>query len=243
MRFADNHAEDDAYAINDLFAVDVASEARAIFLRRTYGHLLGAIVAFICLTGIFLKTPAIREPLFSIMQAGHWYFILIGFMVVGWVAQRWANNGASLATQYAGLALYTVAEAIFFVPLLYFAILSSSETVIPTAGILTLIVFGGLTAVVFATGADFSFLRSVIVALSLTLLGAMVMTWVFGMGFSPVLFASIGVALGSVAILYDTSNVLHHYRTDQYVAASLQLFASVALLFWYVLQLVMFNDD
>jgi hypothetical protein len=40
-------------------------------------------------------------------------------------------------------------------------------------------------------------------------------------------------------ILYDTSNVLHHYRTDQHVAASLALFASVALLFWYVLRIVM----
>jgi FtsH-binding integral membrane protein len=39
--------------------------------------------------------------------------------------------------------------------------------------------------------------------------------------------------------MYDTSNVLHHYRTDQYVAASLALFASVAMLFFYVLRLVM----
>ena len=40
-------------------------------------------------------------------------------------------------------------------------------------------------------------------------------------------------------ILYYTSNILHHYRTDQYVAAALALFASVALLFWYVLQIFM----
>jgi FtsH-binding integral membrane protein len=32
--------------------------------------------------------------------------------------------------------------------------------------------------------------------------------------------------------------VLHHYRTDQYVAASLALFASVAILFWYILRIV-----
>ena len=39
-------------------------------------------------------------------------------------------------------------------------------------------------------------------------------------------------------ILYDTSNVLHHYRIGQHVAASLALFASVALMFWYVLRLL-----
>ncbi|MEM6329409.1 MAG: permease, partial [Planctomycetota bacterium] len=38
---------------------------------------------------------------------------------------------------------------------------------------------------------------------------------------------------------YDTSNVMHHYQPGQHVAASLSLFASVALLFWYVVRLLM----
>ena len=44
-------------------------------------------------------------------------------------------------------------------------------------------------------------------------------------------------------ILYYTSNILHQYRTDQYVAAALALFASVALLFWYVIQIFMASRD
>ena len=51
-------------------------------------------------------------------------------------------------------------------------------------------------------------------------------------------FSVAMIALASGYILYDTSNVLHHYRTDQHVAASLALFASAALLFWYVLRLL-----
>jgi FtsH-binding integral membrane protein len=47
------------------------------------------------------------------------------------------------------------------------------------------------------------------------------------------------VVLACGYIMYDTSNVIHHYRTNQHVAAALALFASVALLFWYVLQLLM----
>ena len=47
------------------------------------------------------------------------------------------------------------------------------------------------------------------------------------------------VIFASAAILYDTSKVMKHYSTDQHVAAALELFASVALLFWYVLQIVM----
>ena len=53
--------------------------------------------------------------------------------------------------------------------------------------------------------------------------------------------AMVGLAGG--AILYDTSNVLHHYPQDRYVGASLALFASVALMLWYVLRLFMASDD
>ena len=47
------------------------------------------------------------------------------------------------------------------------------------------------------------------------------------------------VLLAGASILYDTSNVLRHYSEDSHVAAALELFASVALMFWYVLQLFM----
>ena len=56
------------------------------------------------------------------------------------------------------------------------------------------------------------------------------------------LFAGVMVAFAAAYILYYTSNILHHYRLDQHVAASLALFASVALLFWYILQLFMNRD-
>ena len=58
------------------------------------------------------------------------------------------------------------------------------------------------------------------------------------MGFQLGLWFSVAmVALAGGAILYDTSNVIHHYPPDRYVGAALQLFASVALLFWYVLRI------
>ena len=62
-------------------------------------------------------------------------------------------------------------------------------------------------------------------------------------GFQLGLFFSVAmVAFAGAAILYDTSNVLHHYPEDRYVAASLQLFTSVALLFWYVLRIFLSRD-
>ena len=56
------------------------------------------------------------------------------------------------------------------------------------------------------------------------------------------LFAGLMVGFAAAYILYYTSNILHHYQLDQHVAAALALFASVALLFWYILQLFMSRD-
>jgi FtsH-binding integral membrane protein len=107
----------------------------------------------------------------------------------------------------------------------------------------TAIVFGGLTFTVLLTKADFSFLRWAIVAGSFIALGLIVVA-VFAGGVSLGLWFSVAmVVLASAIILYNTSNVLHHYNTQQYVAASLALFASVALLFWYVVQIFMSMDD
>ena len=78
---------------------------------------------------------------------------------------------------------------------------------------------------------------------SMVAMGVIVVGIVFGFGaVFQFWFAFAMVILASGAILYSTSNVLHHYNTSQYVAASLALFSSVALLFWYVLQMFMSSD-
>jgi len=59
---------------------------------------------------------------------------------------------------------------------------------------------------------------------------------VFGFSLGS-LFSVAMVGLARVAILHDTSKVLHHYPEDRYVGAAMELFASVALMFWYVLRL------
>jgi uncharacterized protein len=224
----------------DPFAADAAADARATFIRRTYLHLFGAIIAFMGLEAVFLTVEPIRNNLLQIV-GDNWWMALIGFMVVSWVARWWASSGANPVLQYAGLGLYTVAEAVIFVPLLFFAS-TFGETLIPTAAFLTLLIFGGLTATVFVTGADFSFLRGALVVGSLLAVGAIVANVFFGFGLG-VWFSAAMIGLMSGYILYDTSNVLHHYRTDQYVAASLALFASVATLFWYVIRLFMSLSD
>jgi FtsH-binding integral membrane protein len=173
-----------------------------------------------------------------------WLVMLIGFMAASWVAQRWAHNTASPAMQYAGLGLYTLAEVVIFAPLLVIAGYYGGDHVIPTAGIMTGIIFLGLTAFAFVTKADFSFLRGILWLGTFAAFGFIIASIFLDFSLGLV-FCSLMVTLASGWILYDTSNVLHHYRTDQHVGASLELFASLALLFWYVLRIVMIfaSDD
>ncbi len=223
----------------DLFAIDAVAEERAAFIRRTYGHLLLAVLAFVGLEALFLNTPAIMEPMLRLMSQA-WWVVLVGFMVVGWVADRWARSEASPGMQYLGLALYTVAEAVIFAPLLYIASNPrfGGPDVIPTAGLLTVILFGGMTAIVFVTGANFSFLRTGLGIAGLAACGLVFASMIFGFSLG-LIFSVAMVTLACGYILYYTSAILHEYRTSQHVAAALALFAALALLFWYVVRIVM----
>ncbi|HET6447044.1 MAG TPA: Bax inhibitor-1 family protein [candidate division Zixibacteria bacterium] len=213
-------------------------DERVAFIRRTYLHLAGAIIVFVLFEALLFEMNIAWEYVsFALSGRINWLVILGLFMVVGWLADRWAHNGASKGLQYIGLALYTFAEAILFMPLLVIVSIVSTPVVIPSAAIISLSVFIGLTAVVFLTKADFSFLRMGLIAGGLVAIALIVSSLIFGFNLG-VLFSAAMVGLAAGYILYNTSGLLHSYNTDQHVAASLALFADFALLFWYVLRLL-----
>jgi FtsH-binding integral membrane protein len=223
----------------DLAGASETSPARVDFITKTYNHLMGAIVAFVGLE-LLIFGSGWAEPIAQTMLGGSWLLVLGAFMVVGFIASRVAAEAETLPAQYAALAGYVVAEAIIFIPLLYMAE-KFAGGVIQSAAIVTLMAFAGLTAVVFVTRKDFSFLRSVVLYGGVLALVAIVAGLLFGFQLGT-WFSVAMVGLAGAAILYDTSNVLHHYPQTRYVGAALSLFASVALMFWYVLSLFMGRD-
>ncbi len=223
------------------FAALAAADDRSTFITRTYVHLAGAIALFAGLEVVMLNS-GIAESLTGMMASRWGWLIMLGlFMLVSMVANNWAVSAVSPATQYAGLGLYVFAESIIFAPMLFIAN-RIDPSVIPSAGMTTLALFGGLTAAVFITRKDFSFLRTFLVFGGFAAMGFIVIAILFQFQLGAIfLYAMIALACGY--ILYDTSNVLHHYRIGQHVAASLALFASVALLFWYLVQLFLSRRD
>ena len=229
-----------AYQNPYLSAADASIAERSQFLRRTYLHLAAAILAFAGLEAVFLNSPI--APAMTKLMVGtqySWLIVLGLFMGASWLAQKWAQSGTSVAMQYAGLGLYVLAEAIIFIPILTIAVYQLQEpNLVAMAGMITMGLFLGLTAVVVTTKKHFSFLGGFLKIGSFVALGFIVASIAFGFSLGT-LFAGVMVLFAGAAILYQTSAIFQQYSTGQYVAAALGLFASVALLFFYVLQFLM----
>lgn len=214
-------------------------DARAKFISRTYTHLFGAILLFTGIEVALFKSGIAYRIAGSMAQ--NWLFVLGGFMLVSWVASRAAHTSMSLGTQYAALAGYVGVQAVIFVPLLMVANLHAPGA-IQSAAVTTMLGFAGLTGVAFWTRKDFSFLGSILKWAGICALALIVGGLLFGFQLGT-FFSVAMIAFAGGAILYDTSNVLHHFPQDRYVGAALELFASVALLFWYVLRLFISARD
>jgi uncharacterized protein len=220
---------------------ELAQDRRGL-LRRTYGHLMGAIVVFTIIELVLFKTGAIDKLAPTLMRSqGGWLLILGAFILVGWLATRTAASSISPTAQYVALFGFVAAEAVLFAPILYVAD-RTAPGAIRSAALITLLGFGGLTAIVFMLKEDFSFLGGILrfagwMAL-VTIVAAVLFQFQLGVWFSVAM-----IALAGASVLYDTSTILKHYPADRHVLGALQLFASVAMMFFYVLRLVMQSRD
>jgi len=211
---------------------------RVEFYKKTYMHVALGVLVFILIEYLFLHTNAIVKFTLSLAQGKMWLVMLGGFMLATSFAERMAISSTEKSKQYLGYFIYITAEAFIFVPILYIASMYVEGNVIQQAAVLTLALFTGLSAVVLLTKKDFSFLRSALTIGGFIAIGLIIAGLLFG--FNLGLWFSAGmIILASISILYQTSNLLHKYRTDQYVAAALGLFASLMLLFWYILRILM----
>lgn len=217
---------------------DSLPEVRASFIRRTYLHVAGAILAFIALEFMLFQT-ALPEAMLRLLGSSNysWLIVMGAFMGISYLADSWASSTTSMNTQYAGLGLYVFAQAIIFVPLLYIATNFAGEDVLVSAAFLTILLFSGLTFIAFTTQKDFAFLGSVLKIGGFVAIGVIILSIVMGFTLG-IFFSAVMILFAAGSILYNTSNVMHRYHHTQHVAASLTLFASVALLFWYILRLL-----
>jgi len=218
---------------------NITTVSTVAFYKKTYLHVALGVLVFILIEYLFLHSESIVKFTLSLTEGRMWLLMLGGFMLATSYAEKMAINSTSKNKQYLGYLIYIVAEAFIFVPILFIAVNYMQDTgVLKQATILTLSLFTGLSAVVLLTGKDFSFLRTALTIGGFVAIGLIAAGLIFG--FNLGLWFSAGmIILAAISILYQTSNLVHKYRTDQYIAAALGLFASLMLLFWYILRILM----
>lgn len=224
---------------------DSPESARAEFIRKTYWHLAGAIALFVVLEGAFIHLGLGNAALTLLGGSRYsWLIVMAAFMAVSWIAERWATNGSSKGMQYAGLLLYTLAEAVIFLPMIVLAMgITGDMGLVLQAGLITAAMVLGISTIALTTKKDFSFLGGFLKIGGFVALGLIVTSFILPISLG-LWFSAAMVVFASGSILYNTSNLIHRYQPGQHVAAALSLFASVALLFWYVLRLLMsFNRN
>ena len=107
---------------------------------------------------------------------------------------------------------------------------------IASAGVATTFGFAGLTAVAFTTRKDFSFLGSLVRWGLVMAVVAIIAALIFGFNLGT-FFSIAVVGLMGAGILYETSNVLHHYDEDSYVSAALSLFTYTVVMFLHLVRI------
>lgn len=215
---------------------------RVAFYKKTYAHVAGGVLVFIIFEYLMLQSEAIVNFALSLTEGYKWLFMLGGFMFMTNYAERMALKSDDKTMQYVSYGIYILAEAFIFIPLLYMAIyFTEGFDLINQAAVVTLSLFTGLSAIVFVTKTDFSFLRAGLTVGFFIAIGLIIAGMIFG--FNLGLWFSVAMCvLAAGTILYQTSSLVNTYSEDQYVPAAIGLFASLMLLFWYVLQIFMSRD-
>ncbi len=216
---------------------------RADFIVRVYQHLLGAVIAFVAIEALLITT-GIAERMYDFLSGGAWLLILGLFMVVQWMATSAAHDILNPQRQYLGLFGMAFGEALIFAPFLHwvFEIADDGATSVGVAAVVTALGFAGLSAVAFTTRTDLSFIRPMLIWGGVAAMALIVAAILFGFELG-VWFSVAMIAFAGGAILYQTQTIMRRYPAEAYVGAAVQLFASVMLLFWYVLRLVVSLRD
>jgi len=222
---------------------DLSEVDRVAFYKKTYTHVAGGVLAFVIFEYLLLQSDTVVNFMLSMIGGYQWLLLLGGFMLITNYAESTALKTADKNKQYLAYGVYIFAEALIFVPMIFIATVytGSGPSILNQAAIVTLSLFTGLSAVVFLTKKDFSFLKTGLTIGFFVAIGLIIGGMIFG--FDLGLWFSVAMCLlAGGTILYQTSNLVNKYSTEDYIPAAIGLFASLMLLFWYILRIFMSRD-
>lgn len=224
-------------------AAFAAVQEKAAFLKKVYGILLLGILGFAATLWATANVPFAND---LAMQFGNaiygqrhgWAIYLAAFFGGSWLVHRLAEVRTINVIAFAA---WVVLLAFLIAPLVLILSRVNGPEIVSDAALLTAVVFTGLTAIVFFTGKDFSFLRGILMfagfaLLAVGLIGA-IGGWSVGLWYS----AAVVVLMGGY-VLYDTDTILKRLPTTMAMTGAILLFTDVVLLFKHILVLLSRRD-
>jgi len=210
-------------------AAEASVSDRVAFIRKVYGLFFAATL--FAIGGVLL---GLTFPPLMVLAVEHPIIMLI-LMIGGVMGAQAVRHvpGVNLAALFG----FTTLTGIIISPLLY-VIGRTNPGSILQAGVLTVGIFGGLTAYVFVSRRDFSFLRGMVtVGLVVVIAAGLINIFVgsLGLGFA---ISAAALLLFSGFVLYDTSNIIRRYPTNEYVAGALSLYLDAFNIFLALLRIL-----
>ncbi len=211
-------------------AARASVEERMGFVRKVYALFFAATLFAVAGVGVGLAYP----PLMMAIIAHPWLSIIALFGgVIGAQALR-LKPGVNLVALFA----FTAFTGVFISPLI--AIYTQmNQASIWQAGVLTVGIFGGLTAYVFVSKKDFSFMRGMVTTgLIVVVLAGLLNVFIVGSSAFAFGISCAALLLFSGFVLYDTSNIIRRYPTNEYVAGALDLYLDAFNIFLALLRIL-----
>ncbi|MCA1612757.1 MAG: Bax inhibitor-1/YccA family protein [Acidobacteria bacterium] len=203
---------------------------RMSFVRKVYALFFAATL--FAIGGVALGLSF--EPL--LVFAFEHPFIMLFVMMGGVMGAQAVRHvpGVNLAALFG----FTTLTGVVISPLMYI-VGRDNPASIWQAGLLTVGIFGGLTLYVFASRKDFSFLRGMLwtglVVVILAGLGNFFFVASSAFGFA---IAAATLLLFAGFVLYDTSNIIRKYPTNEYVAGALSLYLDAFNIFLALIRIL-----
>lgn len=247
MAYADRDYAQTSHAGTGRPIAMASSQEKLAFFRKVFGLFsLGFLVlAIFGLVGMFVFR--------NYVPIGMWNGSMIGLIIVqAGITWFGMNSLRSQESQTVLFFLYAAISGIVLGPMLLYAALVGLKTGVGQWGIaaqalgMTAACFGGLTAYVFTTKKDFSYLGGALAIIGMAIMGFVVLSWigVFQLGSTmSMVFAGGMVVYSAACVLYTTSKMIHYYDESHTIMAAFELLASFFIMFWYILQLFLFSSE
>jgi len=206
-------------------AASVTTTERLVFIKKVYSLL--AMSMGTAAIGAYLGSG----PLLLLVAPNMMLFFILQIALIFFASFAARKPGLNMVALFS----FTTVSGLTLGPLLY----QVGPSIAAEAFALTAITFAGLSMYVVVSKKDFSFMSGFLMTgLIVLVVGGLLNMFFIQSGMMHFVMSGASVLLFSGFILYDTSNILRYYGTDEYVSATLALYLDVLNLFIALLSIL-----